>query len=133
MQTLVIRLGGQSLLHGNRTFDCVDDAVERHQRTIAGQLDDLAAVGGHFAPKDSFDHRHNAGMGASFVALHQPAVSDDIDRHDRCQFAVHRTLQADISASFYSAILMNPAQESISTKIGHCDGPEPLNRDRPQR
>ena len=79
---------GHALLPFDRAAHRVDDAGEFDQQTVAGRLDDAAAMLGdlgvaQFAP-DCFE----PGERAFLVDAHEPRIARDIGRQDRRQFSL---------------------------------------------
>ena len=92
LDTLGLRHAGVAVGHAALDFDSaahrVDGASEFHQQSIAGGLDDLAAV----LPDLWIDQRPpvrlQLGERALLVRAHKSAIACHVGGQDRCQFAL---------------------------------------------
>ena len=86
------------LLRRDRVLDGPDNAVEGHQRAVAGRLDDAAAIArGERA--EFVEKRHDARMRSGLVEIDEPAKANDVGRHDRGQPSLHPPLLEGLGLS----------------------------------
>jgi len=74
---------GYRLLHRDRTAHRIDDTGKFHQQTVAGGLDDAAAVLGDFRIDELAAQRLEAFERAFLVRAHQPRIPRHIGGEDR--------------------------------------------------
>jgi hypothetical protein len=74
---------GHAGLDGDGAAHGLDGAGEIHQETVAGALDDAAAMGGDVRFDDLAEMRLEEPQRALLVVAHQPAVTDHVGRQDR--------------------------------------------------
>ena len=98
-------------LHLDGTLDRIDDAGELDQQAVASGLDEAPLVLGDRRVDEFFavglELRERAGL----VRLHQPAVTDDISRKNRCQPSLHSPLPPRAERVSLSGILSRERRE----------------------
>ena len=75
------------LLHLDRTAHGVDDAAEFDDQSVAGALDDAAAMRGDGGIYEIATKPSEASKRSVFVIASKPAVSDDVSNQNRREFS----------------------------------------------